>query len=83
MQGNIGAHYEISNLEVAKLILKELGKKEDLITFVEDRKGHDLRYGVDTTKIRKELGFEPAVSFEDAVRKTIAWYVEHRDWWNH
>ncbi len=78
---NVGGRNERSNLEVVKTILKELGKPEELITFVKDRPGHDLRYAIDPTKIKNELGWEPKTSFEEGIKKTIKWYLDNRDWW--
>ncbi len=78
---NIGGHNEKTNLEVVKTILRQLGKPESLIHFVEDRKGHDLRYAIDPEKIRNELGWYPETSFEDGIRKTITWYLSNRAWW--
>ena len=78
---NIGGHNEIRNIDIAKLVCKELGKSESLIVFVPDRKGHDRRYAVDTAKIRNELGWLPETEFTDGIKKTIRWYVENREWW--
>ena len=78
---NIGGHNERANIDVVKAILKELGKPEDLIEYVTDRKGHDRRYAIDPTKIHTELGWEPETKFEDGIKKTVKWYLEHRDWW--
>ena len=78
---NIGGHNEIRNIDIVKLICRKLDKPESLIKFVEDRKGHDLRYAIDNTKIQKTLGWQPEVKFEDGIQKTIRWYVEHIDWW--
>ncbi|WP_337774640.1 dTDP-glucose 4,6-dehydratase [Mitsuokella jalaludinii] len=78
---NIGGHNERANIDVVKTILKELGKSEDLIEYVADRKGHDRRYAIDPTKIHTELGWEPETKFEDGIKKTVKWYLEHRDWW--
>ena len=78
---NIGGHNERANIDVVKTILKELGKPEDLIEHVTDRKGHDRRYAIDPTKIHTELGWEPETKFEDGIKKTVKWYLEHRDWW--
>ncbi|MDK2799775.1 MAG: dTDP-glucose 4,6-dehydratase [Clostridiales bacterium] len=78
---NIGGHNERTNLEVVKTILKELGKSEKLITYVKDRPGHDLRYAIDPTKIKNELGWEPKTRFEDGIKKTIKWYLDNKDWW--
>ena len=79
---NLGGHSERTNLEVVKTILKQLGKSEDLITFVEDRKGHDLRYAIDSTKAEKELGWDRTYTFEDGIKETVDWYLNHRDWTN-
>lgn len=78
---NIGGHNERSNLDVVKTILANLGKSEDLITFVKDRPGHDRRYAIDPTKINKELGWSPTTSFDEGIKKTIKWYLENRKWW--
>jgi len=77
---NIGGHNERSNLEVVKTILDELDKPESLITFVEDRAGHDLRYAIDPTKISNELGWEPTILFDEGIKKTIKWYLENQKW---
>lgn len=77
---NIGGHNEKRNIEIVKLILKHLNKSEDLIEFVEDRKGHDYRYAIDPTKIKNELGWFPKTKFEDGIIKTIDWYLENPDW---
>jgi dTDP-glucose 4,6-dehydratase len=78
---NIGGHNERSNLEVVKTILDELDKSESLITFVEDRAGHDLRYAIDPTKISNELGWEPTILFDEGIKKTIKWYLDNKEWW--
>ena len=78
---NVGGHNEKSNLDVVKIILKALGKSEDLITFVKDRPGHDRRYAIDPTKIHNELGWLPQTKFEDGIVKTIEWYLANKDWW--
>ena len=78
---NIGGHNEKSNIEVVKIILKQLGKPESLIRFVTDRKGHDLRYAIDPAKIHAELGWLPETKFEEGIKKTIDWYLEHKPWW--
>ena len=78
---NIGGHNEMHNIDIVRLICKELGKSESLITFVTDRKGHDMRYAIDPTKIHKELGWLPETKFEDGIKKTIKWYLENRKWW--
>lgn len=78
---NIGGHNERSNLDVVKTILKQLGKPESLITFVEDRNGHDLRYAIDPSKIHGELGWLPETKFDDGIRQTIDWYLNNESWW--
>ena len=78
---NIGGHNEKTNLEVVKTILRELGKSEDLIKFVADRPGHDKRYAIDPSKIRKELGWEPTTLFDEGIKLTIRWYLDNRKWW--
>lgn len=77
---NVGGHNEKTNIEIVKTILKELGKPESLITFVEDRKGHDRRYAIDPTKITTELGWFPETNFNEGIIKTIHWYLESSDW---
>ncbi len=77
---NVGSSEEKKNLEVIKELLNILGKSEDYIEFVPDRPGHDLRYAMDTTKIQRELGWEPKVRFEEGLRKTVEWYIENKDW---
>lgn len=78
---NIGGHNEKTNLEVVKIILDKLGKSEDLIEYVTDRKGHDMRYAIDPSKIHKQLGWLPKTSFEDGIKLTIDWYLANKDWW--
>ena len=77
---NLGGHSERTNLEVVKTILKALNKPEDLITFVTDRPGHDLRYAIDSTKAEKELGWDRTYNFETGIQETIDWYVNNTDW---
>ena len=77
---NLGGHSERNNLTVVKTILKQLGKSEDLIEFVADRKGHDLRYAIDSTKAEKELGWDRTYTFEDGIKETIDWYLNNQDW---
>lgn len=78
---NVGGHNERSNIVVVKTILKELGKSEELIKYVTDRKGHDQRYAIDPSKIHEELGWLPETKFEESVKKTINWYLAHKSWW--
>lgn len=78
---NIGGHNEMRNIDIVKMICKELGKPESLITYVTDRKGHDMRYAIDPAKIHRELGWLPETKFEDGIKKTIQWYLENREWW--
>jgi len=77
---NIGGNNEKQNMELVKLILKILDKPESLITSVEDRKGHDRRYAIDSSKIQKELGWKPKYTFETGITETIQWYLDHQDW---
>ena len=79
---NLGGHSERNNLTIVKTILKQLNKSEDLISFVEDRKGHDLRYAIDSTKVEKELGWKRTYNFEEGIKETINWYVNNQDWIN-
>ena len=77
---NIGGHNEKANIEIVKLILKELGKPESLIKYVKDRPGHDKRYAIDAAKIKDELGWEPTVMFDEGIVRTIKWYLDNLDW---
>jgi len=78
---NIGGGRELTNNQITSLILEAMDADESSIEYVEDRKGHDLRYSVDWTKIKLELGYEPQVRFEDGLRETIQWYRENETWW--
>ncbi len=78
---NVGGHNERSNIEVVRTILKALGKGEDQISYVADRKGHDRRYAIDPEKIGRELGWQPATAFDVGIQTTIAWYQAHEAWW--
>lgn len=78
---NVGGHNERSNIDVVRTILRLLGKEEELISYVEDRKGHDRRYAIDPAKIGRDLGWQLETSFEDGIRSTIRWYEEHQEWW--
>ena len=80
---NIGGHNERTNLSVVKEILSILGKDESLIEYVTDRPGHDLRYAIDPTKIHNELGWLPKTSFEEGIKKTVQWYIDNKEWWQH
>lgn len=77
---NIGGGNEWSNLEITERILESLGKDRSMIEFVQDRPGHDIRYSLDTTKLRA-MGWSPAYTFEEALRETVRWYVENEWWW--
>ena len=77
---NLGGHSERSNLEVVKTILKQMGKGEDLIEYVEDRKGHDLRYAIDSSKVEDELGWKLTYNFEDGIKETVDWYLNNQEW---
>ena len=78
---NVSAGNEIANIEIVKRILVLLGKPESLITFVEDRPGHDTRYSLDSTKLRTQLGWKPTFGFKEALESTVKWYMEHEKWW--
>ena len=78
---NIGGHNEMRNIDIVKIICKELDKSESLITYVTDRKGHDMRYAIDPTKIHNELGWLPETMFSDGIKKTIKWYLDNKQWW--
>ena len=77
---NVGGRCEMRNIDIVKLICRELGKPDSLIAYVEDRKGHDLRYAIDPSRIQNELGWTPETGFQDGIRRTIRWYAERRDW---
>ena len=77
---NVGGHNEIRNIDIVKLICQEIGKPESLIQYVADRKGHDMRYAIDPTKIHRELGWFPQIKFADGIQKTIRWYLENKIW---
>lgn len=78
---NIGGHNEMRNIDIVKLICQELGRSEDLITYVTDRKGHDMRYAIDPAKIHSELGWLPETMFKDGIKQTIRWYLDNKEWW--
>lgn len=78
---NIGGHNEMRNIDIVKMICQALGKPESLITYVTDRKGHDMRYAIDPEKINSELGWFPETKFADGIQKTIRWYLDNREWW--
>lgn len=78
---NIGGHNEMRNIDIVKIICEKLGKPESLITYVTDRKGHDMRYAIDPAKIHAELGWLPETKFADGIEKTIQWYLDNRSWW--
>ena len=78
---NVGGNNEKRNIDIVRIICQELGKPESLIVHVEDRKGHDRRYAIDPAKIHRELGWLPETKFEDGIKKTIKWYLEHKKWW--
>ncbi len=86
-KGKIGETYclgggnEISNIEITKMILELMGKGEDMIEYVDDRKGHDFRYAIDFSKAQKELGWEPEVDFKEGLAKTVEWYKNNEGWW--
>ena len=78
---NIGGHNEMRNIDIVKRILSLLDKPESLITYVTDRKGHDMRYAIDPSFIHQELGWLPETRFEDGIQKTVRWYLDNRSWW--
>ena len=78
---NVGGHNEKANIDVVKTIIKAVGKDESLITYVKDRPGHDMRYAIDPSKIKKELGWFPETPFEEGIQKTITWYLDNKEWW--
>ncbi|MEI7028403.1 dTDP-glucose 4,6-dehydratase [Paenibacillus sp. y28] len=78
---NIGGGNERTNLQIVNTILKKLNKSTDLISYIDDRLGHDRRYAIDSSKIRKELGWKPVFTFDIGIRKTIDWYLNNKDWW--
>lgn len=78
---NIGGNNERANIEIVRTILQYLGKFESLITYIKDRPGHDRRYAIDPSKIKKDLGWEPKYTFEQGIKKTIEWYCNNREWW--
>ena len=78
---NIGGHNERTNLQVVETIIDALGKSRDMIDYVTDRPGHDMRYAIDLTKIHDELGWEPTTLFDEGIKKTIQWYLDHKEWW--
>jgi dTDP-glucose 4,6-dehydratase len=78
---NIGGESERHNIEVAKLVVKQMGLGEDVVEYVPDRPGHDFRYALDNGKIERELGWRPETRFEDGLHRTVDWYREHADWW--
>jgi dTDP-glucose 4,6-dehydratase len=78
---NIGGNNERTNVHIVKTVLEELGKPESLISYVQDRPGHDRRYGIDPTKTMNELGWKPKHSFETGIKETIRWYLDNEEWW--
>lgn len=80
---NIGGNNEKANIDIVRLILKEMGKDESLIQYVKDRPGHDRRYAINNTKISTELGWQPTYTFEQGMKETIAWYLSNGEWMSH
>jgi dTDP-glucose 4,6-dehydratase len=80
---NIGGTHDIPNIEIVKRILKILGKPETLLRHVADRPGHDRRYAMDSRRLRRELGWQPRWTFDQALEATVEWYLRHRSWWEH
>lgn len=80
---NIGGNNEKINIEIVKLIIKTLGKSDNLIKYIKDRLGHDRRYAIDNTKITTQLGWKPVYTFEQGIEETIQWYLDNTDWIGH
>jgi dTDP-glucose 4,6-dehydratase len=78
---NIGGENERTNIEIVKTILHTLGKSDKLIKYVKDRPGHDRRYAIDSTKLKRELGFSPKIDFTEGMKETVRWYQDNRTWW--
>jgi dTDP-glucose 4,6-dehydratase len=78
---NIGGNNEKPNIEIVRLILQNLGKPDSLVTYVKDRLGHDRRYAIDSSKIQRELGWQPSYTFEQGIAETIKWYMNNQTWW--
>ena len=79
---NVGGNNEMNNRQITEIILKEMGKSwDESVQYVKDRPGHDRRYAIDASKIKRELGWEPKHRFADAIKTTIQWYREHESWW--
>lgn len=78
---NVGGNNERTNIQIVQAVLDQLGKPDSLISYVQDRLGHDRRYGIDATKIREQLGWSPKYNFESGIKETINWYVNNQEWW--
>ena len=78
---NIGGHNERTNNQIVDIIIEQLGVSRDLITYVDDRLGHDKRYAIDPTKLETELGWKPEHTFDTGILETIEWYLNNEDWW--
>ena len=78
---NIGGHNERTNNQIVDIIIEQLGVSRDLITYVDDRLGHDKRYAIDPTKLETELGWKPEYTFDTGILETIEWYLNNEDWW--
>ena len=78
---NVGGHNEMSNIDIVRLICRKLDVPDSMITYVADRKGHDMRYAIDPTKIHEQLGWLPETCFEEGIERTIQWYLDNRKWW--
>lgn len=77
----IGGDAEKTNIEITNIILGEMGKGSDMIEYVDDRRGHDVRYAIDFSKIKNSLGWMPSIRFEDGIKDTIKWYIDNESWW--
>ena len=79
---NVGGNNEITNRVITETLIREMGQNwDDVVTYVKDRPGHDRRYAIDASKIKRELGWEPKHRFESAIKTTIQWFKDHQDWW--
>jgi dTDP-glucose 4,6-dehydratase len=79
---NVGGNNELTNRRITETILREMGRKwDDSVTYVKDRPGHDRRYAIDATKMKRELGWSPKHRFDEAIRTTIQWFRDHESWW--
>jgi dTDP-glucose 4,6-dehydratase len=78
---NVGGNHDVPNIDIVRKVLEIVGKPESLITYVKDRPGHDRRYAMDSSRIQKDLGWEPGHTFDEALEATVKWYLDNRQWW--